>query len=387
MILTTGGRARGATSTRSRPRSCAAARASSIVKTPSWSPLSAITRTGLMRICRFTRVRGALLLLSSGGRCAVSLIKVKTDPGCPPQIRNASHLCSEVLGTLEHSQREAWGGALAPTYLIVDRNLVERHRLHKCDSLSVPSEPTRHDRRVVLEDQPPPLGLSSLIDAPPRLERDEGLQVIAHDPRQRQMRCRGHQVRDEARPLAAALDQDRLVIRDVSGRGESADARQDLRFSVDELERNAREVVGEVAARGALVRVAREVELPLLHDVASLGKGEADLPRRVEPVIAAGVIEMQMGVDYPVNVVGAVPKLPERILQLRSSIAPHILDTVDVGELRVLLVADSGVNQHQTVIVLDEQTAQGEGDAVAIIGWGSPCPQRLGDDAKHGSAV
>src|SRR5439155_12818949 len=69
----------------------------------------------------------------------------KNGPGLPPQIRNASHLCSEVLGTLEHSQREAWGGALAPTYLIVDRNLVERHRLHKCDSLSVPSEPTRHD--------------------------------------------------------------------------------------------------------------------------------------------------------------------------------------------------------------------------------------------------
>src|SRR2546427_111811 len=386
MILTTGGRARGATSTRSRPRSCAAARASSIVKTPSWSPLSAITRTGLMRICRFTRVRGALLLLSSGGRCAVSLIKVKTDPGCPPRSATP-HIFAVRFSEPWSTLNERHGVGLAPTYLIVDRNLVERHRLHKCDSLSVPSEPTRHDRRVVLEDQPPPLGLSPLIDAPPRLERDEGLQVIAHDPGQRQMRCRGHQVRDEARPLAAALDQDRLVIRDVSGRGESADARQDLRFSVDELERNAREVVGEVAARGALVGVAREVELPFLHDVASLGKGEADLPRRVEPVIAAGVIEMQMGVDYPANVVGAVPNLPDRIPQLRPSIPPHILDTVDVGELRVLLVADSGVNQHQTVIVLDEQTAQGAGDAVAIIGWGSPRPQRLGDDAKHGSAV
>src|SRR5258705_6947680 len=67
MILTTGGRASGATSTRSRPRSFAAAIASSIVSTPSWSPLSAITRTGLIRICRLTRVRGALLLLLGGG--------------------------------------------------------------------------------------------------------------------------------------------------------------------------------------------------------------------------------------------------------------------------------------------------------------------------------
>src|SRR5439155_1271951 len=61
MILTTGGRASGATSTRSSPRACAAAMASSIGSTPSCSPSFAITRTGLMRICLLTRIRWVLL--------------------------------------------------------------------------------------------------------------------------------------------------------------------------------------------------------------------------------------------------------------------------------------------------------------------------------------
>src|SRR5881392_385209 len=61
MIFATGGRASGATSTRSRPRSWAAANASSTVSTPSCAPSGAITRIGLMRICRFPRTRGALL--------------------------------------------------------------------------------------------------------------------------------------------------------------------------------------------------------------------------------------------------------------------------------------------------------------------------------------
>src|SRR3954463_13158280 len=56
MILTTGGRAVGATSTRSSPRSTAAASASSIGSTPNCSPAAVITRTGLIRIIRLTRV-------------------------------------------------------------------------------------------------------------------------------------------------------------------------------------------------------------------------------------------------------------------------------------------------------------------------------------------
>src|SRR6266550_3382127 len=165
MILTTGGRASGATSTRSRPRSCAAARASSIDSTPNWSPLSAITRTGLMRICRLTRVRGALLLLSGRGRCFAPGDGVKNaDPGCP-KIRNSSPSgeVSKNPGAL--SSGEAAGGApFAPAYRIVDGKLAERHSLHKPDALSFFAEPPAHDARIVLENHQPALALGPLSD-------------------------------------------------------------------------------------------------------------------------------------------------------------------------------------------------------------------------------
>src|SRR5207244_1489739 len=81
MIFTTGGRASGATSTKSRPRSWAAASASSTVNTPSCAPSGAITRRGLIRICRFTRIRGALLFGLSIARCGPPQQKKKRIPG------------------------------------------------------------------------------------------------------------------------------------------------------------------------------------------------------------------------------------------------------------------------------------------------------------------
>src|SRR2546422_257211 len=273
MILTTGGRASGATSTRSRPRSFAAAIASSIVNTPSWSPLSAITRTGLMRICRLTRVRGALLLLSRGGRCAVSCRKEKRTRVAPPRsVRPHDHVVEFRNPGALSRERHAGGALISPAYRIVARNLVERHRLHKCDALPILLQPTRDRRRVVLEDQQPPLRLRPLVNAAAGLERDQRLQVVAHDPRHWQMSRRRHQVGDEAGLLAAALDENRLVIRYMSRRGKPANAREDLRLAVDQLKGDAREIMREVAAGGPLVGVSSKVELTFLHDVGGARK-------------------------------------------------------------------------------------------------------------------
>ena len=54
MILQTGGRSLGATSTRSMPASRAASRALPVGMTPSMAPSALMTRTGEMRICSFT---------------------------------------------------------------------------------------------------------------------------------------------------------------------------------------------------------------------------------------------------------------------------------------------------------------------------------------------
>src|SRR5437867_8826336 len=83
MILTTGGRAIGATSTRSSPRASAAARASSIDKTPSCSPESEMTRTGLIRIIRLTRVRRSRSFVLSGRPPVVAKQKHPAGRGVP----------------------------------------------------------------------------------------------------------------------------------------------------------------------------------------------------------------------------------------------------------------------------------------------------------------
>src|SRR5262249_28136554 len=54
MILQTGGRSLGATSTRSSPASRAASRALLVGMTPSMAPSALMTRTGEMRICSLT---------------------------------------------------------------------------------------------------------------------------------------------------------------------------------------------------------------------------------------------------------------------------------------------------------------------------------------------
>src|ERR1044071_2367628 len=81
------------------------------------------------------------------------------------------------------------------------------------------------------------------------------------------MRRRGDQVRHEAGGLAAAFDENRLVVGNVTRRGQTANAGQDLGLTLDELKRHTFEVVREIAAGGALVRVPRELQLARLHDV------------------------------------------------------------------------------------------------------------------------
>src|SRR6266700_3576289 len=158
MIFATGGRASGATSTRSRPRSCAAANASSTVSTPSCAPSGAITRIGLIRICRLTRMRGALLFGLSMARCRSPPQERKSGlrlPRNPLRVvrrplsvvtedgwRITDHVVSE---TLEHSPfGEAAGEArAAPACRFVAGKLARDERLHKAESLPLTPQPPR----------------------------------------------------------------------------------------------------------------------------------------------------------------------------------------------------------------------------------------------------
>src|SRR6266550_1543737 len=195
------------------------------------------------------------------------------------------------------------------------------------------------------------------------------------------------EVREEADPLTAALNQYRLVIGYVSGRREAADAGKGLRLAVDEREWDRLEVGREVARRRALVGVARELQLPPLDDVAGLWEAQSDATRRIAVGIAARVIEMQVGIDHPADVTGGMPELHERIFELGTPVLSFVHDRVDVLELLVFLVAEPRVHKHEPVVVLDQEAAQRQGNAVALVGRNATLPQRFRHDAEHGAAV
>src|SRR5690606_26397792 len=90
------------------------------------------------------------------------------------------------------------------------------------------ADPPPCDRRVVLEDQEPVLLLRALHDRALRFQRYERLDVIAHDPRERQVRTGGHDVRKKDGGLAGGLDEDGLVMRGVARRAQHGNAGDDL---------------------------------------------------------------------------------------------------------------------------------------------------------------
>ena len=152
-------------------------------------------------------------------------------------------------------------------------------------------------------------------------------------------------------------------------------------------------VVGEIARAGALVGAAGELELPLLHHVGRVGeRGPHVAPRvvlqlGVQRGVAARVVEVEVRIDDPADVARQMPRRREGVLQLGRPLEPLILDTVNVEELGVLLVAEPGIDQHEAVGMLDEETAHGERDAVAVVVLHPPGPERVRHHAEHGAAV
>src|SRR5207245_6503913 len=139
-----------------------------------------------------------------------SASKKKADSGCP-----GTRVTSSVVGhpssvvtddgqlmtdnvprTLEHSPTpgEAAGEArAAPAYHIVGRKLARKNLLHKSEALLVATQPARSNGGVMLEYQQPPFRLGARVQPALRLERHQGLEVVAHDPGEGQVGRRGHQ--------------------------------------------------------------------------------------------------------------------------------------------------------------------------------------------------
>ena len=132
--------------------------------------------------------------------------------------------------------------------------------------------------------------------------------------------------------------------------------------------------------------------LSLLHDVARVRKRRAHRARRIDVRVAAGVIEVEVGIDDELHVRRAVPRGGDRVLEVRAGDAlivqrAAVLQAVDLVELRALLVARAGVDENEAVVMLDQQAAHAEWNAVPVVGRDALLPEWLGDDAEHRAAV
>src|SRR5690606_9633820 len=191
---------------------------------------------------------------------------------------------------------------------------------------------------IVLEHQEPALLERAGPEAPLRLQRDERLEVVPHDPGQRQVRGGRADVGEEARRLAVALHEHRLVVRRVAGRGDHAHALRHGGLAVHEAPqaglRDRPVIVLEVARADALVAAPGEAQLLLLHHVARPRKRRPDASVGIPDGVAPGVVEVQVRVEDDVDVLRIVPRVADRVLE--AGRLALVLDAVDLAELRVL---------------------------------------------------
>ena len=96
---------------------------------------------------------------------------------------------------------------------------------------------------------------------------------------------------------------------------------------------------------------------------------------------------MQMGVDHDRDVFRAGLRLRESIFESRATLCALVLDSVDLLEFLVFLVAGAGIDEDKPRRMLDEQAPHSELNPVALVGGNSPFPERLRNDAEHRAAV
>ncbi len=172
----------------------------------------------------------------------------------------------------------------------------------------------------------------------------------------------------------------------VAGRRDDAHAGRDLGLAVDQLEQprfaERTDVLWQVAGAVALVRVGRVLPLAPLHDVARLAKQRLDAARRRPARRPTAVVEVQVGHDHRVDVVGLEPDLLQR-----HADRAVVVDAVDLLQLGRELVAVPGLDQHAPVTDLDQQAARAVLAAVERVARDQLRPERLRHDPVHGATV
>src|SRR5438132_6315588 len=145
--------------------------------------------------------------------------------------------------------------------------------------------------------------------------------------------------------------------------------------------RDRREVFAPVTRARALVRPRRIFVLAALHEVFGSRERRDDCSVLANG-IAAGMIEMQVGVHDHVNVFGAKALHLQGIPQRRNPLySEHLL------ELGILLIAQAGVDKNILSPCTNEQAIESQRNAVLLIRLAAFLPQNLWYHAEHGPAV
>src|ERR1700720_4138360 len=96
---------------------------------------------------------------------------------------------------------------------------------------------------------------------------------------------------------------------------------------------------------------------------------------------------MEMGVDDEGDVGWRDPDLFKTIFEHGRAVGALVLDSVDVLELLVLLVASAGVDEDEARWMLDEQASHTKLYPVPRVRGDALLPERLRNDTEHGAAV
>ena len=209
--------------------------------------------------------------------------------------------------------------------------------------------------------------------------------VKGRQDRRVQMMRRWHQVAQKDDALAAVIEHHHLMPLGRPRAYDNPQAGKNVRVPVQQFQlpplRNGREVILPVGVAETLPGMIRLLPGGALHIVTGFGKSGDDGPGAVQASAAAAVVEMQIGKDYCVNILGGHPGGFQAFDHPAGHQAQGFLVPV------IVLGADAGIDQDIFAVDLEQQAVQPQGNAVLAVGGYAVFPNHLGNRAENGSAV
>ena len=247
---------------------------------------------------------------------------------------------------------------------------------------------------VVGEEDQPVFGDGALVEAFALGDAGDWVEVVAHDPGGVEVGAGGDEVGDVAGvPLGSGvgggLDVDSHELGGVAGEEFDRDSGDDLGVGTNAFGGeqghltglDERIVVGGEIADAVAVELEMTVgDLAGVGEVAGVGEGGGDGAIGVEGGVPATVVEVEVGIDDNVDLLGVDTGGGERG-------GEEFLIAVDLTHLGGLLVADAGLDEDGVVSGADDGGVESQEDAVLVVGGGAFLPECLGDDTEHGTAV